>query len=218
MPAIEEVVAGKLREYGFEMHWQETVCEMIGKVLAAPLQPGENGLTLSRIGKIDRLSELEFYFPLEPITPKKLKKVFAEHGGPEIAGDFPEQIENLNFAPAQGFMKGFIDLLFQFQGKFYLADWKSNFLGNRVEDYGKKTLLREMKENFYILQYHIYTLALHQYLRNRLGDYDYEKNFGGVFYVFLRGVDPERGQGFRDLPGPAGKRIDRGPEQGVDCP
>jgi len=204
MPAIEEVVAGKLREYGFEMHWQETVCEMIGKVLAAPLQSGENGLTLSRIGKIDRLSELEFYFPLEPITPKKLKKVFAEHGGPEIAADFPDQIENLNFAPAQGFMKGFIDLLFQFQGKFYLVDWKSNFLGNRVEDYGKKTLLREMNENFYILQYHIYTLALHQYLRNRLGDYDYEKHFGGVFYIFLRGVDPERGQEFgiyRDLPG-----------------
>jgi exodeoxyribonuclease V beta subunit len=200
---IREVVAGKLREYGFEMHWQETVCEMIGKVLAAPLQSGENGLTLSRIGMKDRLSELEFYFPLDLITPKKLKKVFADHGGPEIAGDFPEQIENLNFLPAQGFMKGFIDLVFQFQGRFYLVDWKSNFLGNRVEDYGKKTLLREMKENFYILQYHIYTLALHQYLRNRLGDYDYEKHFGGVFYVFLRGVDPERGPDFgiyRDLP------------------
>jgi exodeoxyribonuclease V beta subunit len=72
-----------------------------------------------------------------------------------------------------------------------------------VEDYGKKTLLREMKENFYILQYHIYTLALHQYLKNRVSNYDYEKHFGGVFYVFLRGVDPERGPDFgiyRDLP------------------
>ena len=152
----------------------------------------------------DRLSELEFYFPLEPITPKKLKKVFAEHGGPEITGEFPSQIENLNFLPARGFMKGFIDLVFQFQGRFYLVDWKSNFLGSRVEDYAKKALLREMKENFYILQYHIYTLALHQYLKNRLRNYDYEKHFGGVFYVFLRGVDPERGPEFgiyRDLPG-----------------
>ena len=203
IPSIEEIVVGKLKEYGFEIHWQETVCEMIGKVLAAPLQPGENGLTLSKIGKVDRLSELEFYFPLEPITHRKLKTVFAEHGGPEITGDFPEQIEKLDFAPVQGFMKGFIDLLFHFQGKYYLVDWKSNFLGNRVEDYGKKTLLREMKENFYILQYHIYTLALHQYLKNRVSNYDYEKHFGGVFYVFLRGVDPERGPDFgiyRDLP------------------
>ncbi len=202
--SIEEAVAGKLTEYGFERHWHETVCQMIGKVLAVPLQSGENGLTLSRIGKKDRLSELEFYFPLEPITPKKMKKVFADHGGPEITRDFPEEIENLNFLPAQGFMKGFIDLVFQFQERFYLVDWKSNFLGNRVEDYGKKTLLREMKENFYILQYHIYTLALHQYLKNRIGDYDYEKHFGGVFYVFLRGVDPERGGEFgiyRDRPG-----------------
>ncbi len=83
-------------------------------------------------------------------------------------------------------------------------DWKSNFLGSRVEDYGKKALLREMKENFYILQYHIYTLALHQYLKNRIPDYDYENHFGGVFYVFLRGVDPEKGPEFgiyRDEPG-----------------
>jgi exodeoxyribonuclease V beta subunit len=177
---------------------------MIGKVLAVPLQPGKNGLTLSSIGMKDRLSELEFYFPLKPITPKKLKTIFAEHGGPEITGDFPSQIENLNFLPAQGFMKGFIDLIFQFQGRYYLVDWKSNFLGSRVEDYGKKTLLREMKENFYILQYHIYSLALHQYLKNRIRDYDYEKHFGGVFYVFLRGVDPERGAEFgiyRDQPG-----------------
>ena len=202
--SIREVVAGKLREYGFEMRWQETVCEMIGKVLAVPLESGQNGLTLSSVGMKDRLSELEFYFPLELITPKKLKTIFAEHGGPEITGDFPSQIETLNFLPAQGFMKGFIDLVFQFQGRFYLVDWKSNFLGSRVEDYGEKALLREMKENFYILQYHIYTLALHQYLKNRIRDYDYDKHFGGVFYIFLRGVDPERGAEFgiyRDLPG-----------------
>jgi exodeoxyribonuclease V beta subunit len=203
---LGKVVADKLRDYGFETHWQETVCEMIGKVLAAPLQPGENGLTLSNIGMKDRLSELEFYFPLRLISPKKLRRVFAEHAGPEMTGDFPSQIENLNFLPAQGFMKGFIDLIFQFEGRFYLADWKSNFLGSRVEDYGKKSLLREMKENFYFLQYHIYALALHQYLKNRLRDYDYDKHFGGVFYMFLRGVDPGRGPEFgiyRDRPGKA---------------
>jgi exodeoxyribonuclease V beta subunit len=151
----------------------------------------------------DRLTELEFYFPLQPITPKKLKKVFAEHAGPEIADRFPQQIENLNFVPAQGFMKGFMDLVFQWEGRFFLADWKSNYLGSRVEDYGHRALLKEMEENFYFLQYHLYTLALHQYLKKRLPDYAYEKHFGGVFYIFLRGVSPESGPEFgiyRDLP------------------
>ncbi len=203
LSSIKTIVTGKLKEYGFESHWQETVCEMVQKVLAAPLQMEKNGLTLSCIEMKDRLTELEFYFPLQPITPKKLKKVFAEHAGPEIADRFPQQIENLNFVPAQGFMKGFMDLVFQWQGRFFLADWKSNYLGSRVEDYGHRALLKEMEENFYFLQYHLYTLALHQYLKKRLPDYAYEKHFGGVFYIFLRGVSPESGPEFgiyRDLP------------------
>jgi exodeoxyribonuclease V beta subunit len=203
LSSIKTIVTGKLKEYGFESHWQETVCEMVQKVLAAPLQMEKNGLTLSCIEMKDRLTELEFYFPLQPITPKKLKKVFAEHAGPEIADRFPQQIENLNFVPAQGFMKGFMDLVFQWQGRFFLADWKSNYLGSRVEDYGHRALLKEMGENFYFLQYHLYTLALHQYLKKRLPDYAYEKHFGGVFYIFLRGVSPESGPEFgiyRDLP------------------
>jgi exodeoxyribonuclease V beta subunit len=151
----------------------------------------------------DRLSELEFYFPLEPITPKKLKKIFDEHSGRGISADFPDQIEELSFQPARGFMRGFMDLVFQFQGRFYLVDWKSNFLGNRVEDYSSEALVIEMKEQFYMLQYHLYLIALNQYLKMRVPDYDYEKHFGGVFYIFLRGVDAERGPEFgvyRDLP------------------
>jgi exodeoxyribonuclease V beta subunit len=101
-------------------------------------------------------------------------------------------------------MKGFIDLVFQFGGRFYLVDWKSNFLGARIEDYAFPALRAAMVENFYTLQYHLYALALHQYLKTRLPDYAYERYFGGVFYIFLRGVDPQSGPGFgiyRDLPG-----------------
>ena len=62
-----------------------------------------------------------------------------------------------------------------------------------------------MKNDYYILQYHLYTLALHQYLRQQLPDYRYEKDFGGVFYIFIRGVDPDLGPEFgiyKDLPNP----------------
>ncbi len=93
-------------------------------------------------------------------------------------------------------MKGFIDLVFQFRGRFYIVDWKSNFLGNKVEDYSRGKMEREMEKSFYLLQSNLYVLALHQYLKKRLPDYRYRDHFGGVFYIFLRGVDPKAGDGF----------------------
>ena len=95
--------------------------------------------------------------------------------------EFPERIERLDFSPIKGFMKGFIDMVFQYQGRFYLVDWKSNYLGNRVEDYGQEKLKEVMENEFYVLQYHIYSLALHQYLKTRILDYDYERHFGKVY-------------------------------------
>jgi exodeoxyribonuclease V beta subunit len=100
-------------------------------------------------------------------------------------------------------MKGFMDMVFRFEDRYYLVDWKSNFLGASVEDYSPENLTKAMEENFYTLQYTFYTLALNQYLRLRAQGYDYDRHFGGVFYVFLRGVDPGKGPEFgvyRDKP------------------
>ncbi len=202
-PAIRELVAGKLREYGLEDRWAGAACEMIDRVLSVSLFNGQGDFRLSRLGSKDRLSEMEFYFPLRQVSPEKLKQIFARHGGPHLPPGFPQRIETLNFQPARGFMKGFIDLTFQFQERFYLVDWKSNFLGDRIEDYRREHMAEEMEENFYILQYHLYALALHQYLKIRLPGYAYGKHFGGVFYVFLRGVDPQGGSEsgiYRDRP------------------
>lgn len=201
--AMEKLVADKLKEYGFGLKWQGTICTMIQKVISAPLEKGKDDFTLSQIKNEDRLNELEFYFPLKSISPKKLKRLFVEHAGPKLRSDFPERIERLEFAPVKGFMKGFIDMVFQFENRFYILDWKSNFLGSRVEDYGQDALTAVMENDFYVLQYHIYSLALNQYLNARLPGYDYETHFGAIFYIFLRGVDPERGPVygiFRDRP------------------
>ena len=104
------------------------------KVLASPLLPRHPEFTLSRLTLKDRLSELEFYFPLQRITPEVLKEIFVQSGEKQIPDRFPEQIETLAFRPARGYMKGFIDLIFLHDGRFYLVDWKSNFLGTGVED------------------------------------------------------------------------------------
>jgi exodeoxyribonuclease V beta subunit len=130
--------------------------------------------------------------------------VFAAHGAGNCSARFPEQIGKLAFSPVRGFMKGFIDLVFQFKGRFYLIDWKSNYLGNRVEDYSRARMAAEMEERFYLLQSNLYVLTLHHYLKKRLSGYRYRDHFGGVFYIFLRGVSPNPEDEFgiyRDLPG-----------------
>ncbi len=171
------VVAQRLAQFhirGFD----DVVTETIERVLTTPL-PDEQ-FALADVGL--RLVELEFTFPMERVTPARLQKLFR-------TTEFPEVIGDLQFEPRRGFMKGFIDLVFQHGGKFYFADWKSNWLGPDASFYTRENLADVMSENFYTLQLSIYALALHRYLQQRLRDYDYERNFGGAFYIFLRGVD-----------------------------
>lgn len=85
-------------------------------------------------------------------------------------------------------MHGFIDLIFEWQGRFYLADYKSSHLGNGFADYQPAALARHVAANYYDLQYLIYALALHRYLTSRLPGYDPARHFGGVYYLYLRGM------------------------------
>jgi len=200
---MKGLVDEKLRGYGFDPIWNEIICRMISNVLSVPMEPNQKHFTLSRITNEERLNELGFYFPLKSITPEKLRHLFEGMPIAESRSDFSEHMGKLNFSPVNGFMKGFVDLIFRFQDKFYIVDWKSNYLGNTVLDYGPEALGSAMEEASYILQYHIYTVALHQYLKVRLADYSYEKHFGGVYYIFLRGVDPDMGPDYgvyRDRP------------------
>lgn len=200
-----ELIETRLKEYGFDPNWQLEVYEMVQKVLSLPLEPGKDDFTLSKISNPQRLNELEFYFPLKKIAPTKIKDIFKKYVRLKFLDRFPEQLERLSFAPKRGFMKGFIDLVFQHDNRFYLVDWKSNFLGEQITDYGRDHLKMVMEKDFYFLQYHIYIIALNQYLSSRMPGYSYDRNFGGVCYLFLRGVDPEIGQDygiFRDRPSP----------------
>ncbi len=198
--ALDGVVKAALAEYGYEPLWCDTLCDMIGRVVEAPLEPSQ-GVRLSGLDRRRCLHELGFTFPLKALTPAGLRELFAGAAG--VAGEIPERLGSLRFRPVEGFMKGFIDLVFEHGGRFYLVDWKSNHLGARAEDYGAEVLAAVMGEDLYVLQYHLYAVALHEYLKGRVRDYDYDRHFGGVFYVFLRGVDPALGPGFgifRDRP------------------
>ena len=179
---LRPLVTRKLADFHFE-NFDDVVCEMLEKTLRIPL--GEKGFRLAEIAHASRLSELEFTFPITTLTTSRLRKVFQ-------IDELPLAIDRLQFGPANGFMKGFIDLVFEQAGRFYFVDWKSNWLGTDSSSYAPQNVAAEMARNFYNLQLSIYTVALHRYLRQRLADYDYDKNFGGAFYIFLRGIDPRK--------------------------
>jgi exodeoxyribonuclease V beta subunit len=200
---LDRLAAGKLQQYGFDPKWQPAVSRVLRNILKISLRPDRPQLKLSSVRMADRINEMEFYFPLNTLSAPSLAKTFRKLGRHAMLTDFSQQLERLNFPPSQGFMKGYIDLVFQHHQRFYLVDWKSNYLGPDHKSYDQTSLHQVMKTDFYILQYHLYTLALHQYLRCRQSNYRYAKNFGGVFYIFIRGVDKSRGPQygiFFDLP------------------
>ncbi len=100
-------------------------------------------------------------------------------------------------------MKGFIDLVFNYKQKYYIIDWKTNLLGDKIDAYSEPAIVSSMMDHSYVLQYHLYAIALHRYLQLRIREYDYNSHFGGVFYIFTRGVRPEYGLSsgvYRDRP------------------
>jgi exodeoxyribonuclease V beta subunit len=149
-------------------------------------------LTLSRIGSAQRLNEMEFYFPALSLQPKAIMALAQRHRFSDVDG-LLDGLANLEAGVVNGYVKGYIDLIFEVDGCFYLADYKSNWLGNGYSDYHAQALMAAMTEHHYTLQYLLYTLALHRYLKLRLPGYAYERHFGGVYYLFLRGMQPQSG-------------------------
>lgn len=184
------LVFEKLREFGFNTQWQGIILDLFDRLMKANLKSPSDQFTLAKIEPNHCLQELEFYFPVLMLSPQKLQAVFEKYG--EDNTEFVEKLGQINFTEFKGFMKGFIDLIFQKNGRFYILDWKSNYLGVAFKNYDAANLTQEMSDRLYVLQYHLYTLALNNYLSWRLPGYDYEKHFGGVFYIFMRGVEPEK--------------------------
>jgi exodeoxyribonuclease V beta subunit len=190
----------RLQAHGMgQTDYCDAVHEMLKALVRVPLAQDRKDFTLAKIAPADRLNEVEFYFPVRDVSPAHLQQLLGSFGWTSAV---PTQLGRLAFDPIQGFLKGFIDLVFRFEERFYLVDWKSNWLGNSLEDYSPEAVKDQMLRQHYFMQYHLYSVALHKYLGLRLPGYDYERHFGGVIYLFLRGLDPERPERgtFRDRP------------------
>jgi exodeoxyribonuclease V beta subunit len=180
--------------------WSETVCEMVDAVLQAVL-PGA-GFRLADVAADARFNEWQFYLPVGDLTPATLSEPFRASGAGWIGSEYGPRLLGLSHETLRGYLNGFIDLAFCHEERWYIVDWKSNFLGPTAEAYHEEALCAEMSRHHYVLQYHLYTAALHRYLKTRLPDYDYERHFGGVYYVFLRGTEPGSARAiYHDRPG-----------------
>ena len=179
-----------LPEHGISAAWSGVVCRMVRAVLDSPLDTAGR-IRLAGIPEPHKLVEMGFHYPLQGLDAPALSHLLLDHGFSEEPL-LRQAIERLTFPRVRGYMKGFIDLVFQAEGRFHLLDYKSNWLGGDLEAYGQPQLVAVMARDDYWLQYLFYTLALHRYLGARLRDYDYDRHFGGVFYLFLRGMRPDR--------------------------
>ena len=187
---------------GYDLGLLDMLVRGLSEVLATPLD--ERGLSLADVRRDARINELEFLFPVAAtLTARTLGRTFKAHGAPAADPSYARRVEALPFEALRGFLRGFIDLIFQHEGRFYLVDYKSNYLGAQPADYGQDALIRSLSEHHYFLQYHLYALALHRYLTHRLPGYSYDQHFGGVYYLYLRGMEsthPLRTGVFFDLP------------------
>jgi exodeoxyribonuclease V beta subunit len=204
-----------LTSYGFDSVWTEPLSRAMQGVLDTFVS---KDLTLRMVPRSRRLDELEFMltasgFPTSsgrseptapiPFTSARLAEVLSLHSRGSMSSQYLERVSQLAFEPLTGFLRGFIDLVFEHNGRFYLVDYKSNLLGRDPDDYQAAELTSAMEQHHYFLQYHFYLVALDRYFRQRLPGYNYERDFGGVFYLFIRGMSPSFTPGngvFHDRP------------------
>lgn len=168
------------RRYGVKVDG-ERVVRLLRLAVTTPLPPlwGE-GFSLARLSDDACVKEMPFYFSHQKVNTGAISELLS--ADPAVVP--------LGSREIAGYLTGFVDLLCRWQGRYYIMDYKTNNLGDFLENYQGEQLVSAMRSHNYGLQYWIYTVVLHRYLRWILPDYEYERCFGGVFYLFVRGMTP----------------------------
>ncbi|MCG6878395.1 MAG: exodeoxyribonuclease V subunit beta [Deltaproteobacteria bacterium] len=165
-------------------NWVDALKKWFQDFLKTPflLPDQETHVRLMDLPSASYRPELEFLFAAHRVHIGALDRILT-HG--ILPGSERTPLQNLHI---NGMLKGFIDLVFEFQGKYYVLDYKSNHLGENTQAYQPNAVVRAMLSHRYDLQYALYTLALHRLLKARLPEYRYQRDMGGAVYLFLRGM------------------------------
>jgi exodeoxyribonuclease V beta subunit len=175
--------------------WVEPLERWLLALISKPLSLDRAGTERVSLANLTTLRpELEFWFESRNVRVRKLDQLVTAH---TLNGADRPRVEETRF---NGMLKGFIDLVFEHEGRYYVLDYKSNTLGEDDSAYTDQAMGDAILDKRYDLQYVLYLLALHRLLKARLPDYDYDQHIGGAVYLFLRGVESPGGGAFSDKP------------------
>jgi exodeoxyribonuclease V beta subunit len=196
-PALESAVARRCNRRGWE-GWIVALTDWLQHLLTVPLRlaADDQPVALCELDQPNQYRvEMEFWFASHKVDVAQMDALvrrYTHNGAPRAAAE----THMLN-----GMFKGFIDLTFEHQGRYYVADYKSNWLGVDDDAYTEDAMQTAILDSRYDLQYVLYLLALHRQLKARLADYDYDRHMGGALYLFVRGSRaPSQGAWFTRPP------------------
>jgi exodeoxyribonuclease V beta subunit len=181
---LRDMIARRSKLRGWEA-WVDPLFVWVQQMLQTPLKIGEISLRLDSLEVAK--AEMEFLFEARHVDLMRLDAFIVEH----TLDRRPRPA--LTAVEFNGMLKGFMDLVFQSGERYYVADYKSNWLGMGDEDYTPDAMEDAICAHRYDLQYVIYLFALHRLLKSRLPEYDYDQHIGGAVYLFVRGIGAPSG-------------------------
>jgi exodeoxyribonuclease V beta subunit len=174
---------------------------MIAQTLTTPI--GSAGAVLATVPFDATLREWRFHLPMSALRTSALARAFQQHGNGWLSTQYAPRLARVSSRQLDGFLTGVVDLVAHIDGRWWVVDWKSNILGASPTSYDTERCRGEMMSAHYVLQYHLYVVALHRFLKARCGaQYDYARDIGGVGYAFLRGLASGVPAWFHDRPSP----------------
>lgn len=186
-----ELIECQLRAAGFDSSIKADLQRDLQLVASTPLTPDPDSPRLIDLQRHRQLRELEFTLSVDRPSLDDLAKLLARYGAPAAAPGYHHRLAEVSAQRVQQFLRGFIDLVFEWKGRWYVADYKSNTLPT----YEPAAVADAVQREHYVLQSQLYTAAVHRYLSGRIKDYNPEKHWGGAMLLFLRGMrGPEQGR------------------------
>jgi exodeoxyribonuclease V beta subunit len=179
-----QLIKRQIRNFGFDPALASVVQGDLQLVGTTPLTGETDAPRLVDLGRSSQLRELEFTLHVNRPNLDELADILMRHGAPAEAPRYHERLAELSTQTLQRFLRGYIDLMFEWRGRWYIADYKSNTLPT----YGPGEINELVQSAHYLLQAQLYTAAAQRYLRQRIADYDPETQWGGALLLFLRGM------------------------------
>jgi len=175
-PETKALILSRMEAHQVDDRWLAQVSGILWNTLTTPLAPLEDDFRLCSLKGDQKIHELAFYFPFSFLERKEIPECEAR----------------------DGFVRGFVDLVFRYRQRFYILDWKSNHIAS---GYHRRDMGRNMEQAGYTLQYKLYTVAVLRWLHQAgSGRFDPEAHFGGVFYLYLRGMGTGETNGIYYVP------------------